>query len=714
MYSAETSFHSMNQFQSQDPVMYGHEDPSMYGHGFDQHQQHSFDQQQMMLQQQHMAQEHFHYTPDPQEQYHGQYRGGQQEFQPMMQQQHQHQPSSNINNAGGFDMVHGESNSMTIHEISDVLNGMAPGQDYFQAICDALTRNPSGMPTASTTLMIRNVPREYTHFEFLQDVVTQGFEKYIDFLYLPTDSRGHQNVGYAFLNFVSVDHLYDFKRLFHDDMLEQHRVQAPLVVIPSTTQGWRENVLKVIKNVVLRKQVPNDQLPLLFCKSSGEQFPFPVPSDRQWQGQPQVQGRMRSQSASQAGSDYDREYSNRISVHLADEFDAGSPQSRGSSHGGRSHESANSKCSSWESQKTLVEQDPVEALGPDASGKDAMVPEYRRKKEQHYREAMRYTNTTSFDALSDGFTPQHGTKSNFLDFGGATGSRQPNTMGRYSRVHTEASSAANSDVCASEQRRHTALPTKASDFFKHFGLECKESPHLKHIEGLRGQECCTLKEKGPPPKSFKQRYPNFARKKFQDVKPTPGPPGQTWIKDQKTPYFGPATEFEKSPSSKAAAQALKAAIMGTKPRESATPPLSAAAAEFCAVDVEKNFQRKWTDSLENNRAVSSAVVSDSDSSGFRHDLFAEQDSSEEKSNHPLWSKASQSLEKMLDAMAQDGDDVTEDGSESGRVPLFARSVSNQAGSQPEPQSESRETGSRLSAELSKIDFPASEETTVEQ
>merc|ERR1711981_1171755 len=93
-------------------------------------------------------------------------------------------------------------------------------------------------------------------------------------------------------------------------MLRQHRVTTPLVAIPSTTQGWRENVLKVIKNVVLKKQVPNEQLPLLFCKSSGEQFPFPVPQEQQFQQQSQSQpsqpsgARLRRRSLSPPPSEY--------------------------------------------------------------------------------------------------------------------------------------------------------------------------------------------------------------------------------------------------------------------------------------------------------------------------------------------------------------------------------------------------------------------------
>jgi hypothetical protein len=649
----------------------------MYGYDHGQHQQMMMDPYQEQ-QQQYMDpvqdQQYDYQQQYSSDQPYGGYSHNTNDY-PALGSQHQ-QRSTRRERAGEYqnpnhNSLNRESNAMTIHEISEILNNMAPGADYFQAICEALTRNPNGMPTAATTLMVRNIPQRYTQLEFMQDLVAQGFEKYIDFLYLPTDSRGNQNVGYAFANFVSLEHMNDFQRLMHDDMLRTHRVTTPLVIIPSTTQGWRENVLKVIKNVVLRKQVPNDQLPLLFCKNTGEQFPFPVPSGRGGRaegGSPQrpsrehaVQGRLREP----------------VTVSLLNEFEDETPggASRSSSLGRGSENSDRSKCSSWNSQKLLVQKDPLEALAPDASGRDALTPELRKQKEQHYREAAATASSTRFSYENqESWTPQNTQqqKNQFLD---ASGVRQ--TLGRYSGVarNHETASSVNSDAGLAEARHNPKLPTNSSDFFRHFGLECKAAPHLKHIEDVRRDERCTLKEKGPPQPRFQQgrnrrHSHNVIGKPFSN---------QTFYPSGHTPYVQSQKEMageEKSPSSKAAAAALRAAIMSSRKKTDSQSTLgsglSSAAQDFCAMDVEQTFTRKFSDKFKRAERMSSVEEdAESDSSQFKTELFSEHDSTDQ---NPLWSSASKSMTELLDVMRGGS---CERGLNS--VPLFARSSTKASG-----------------------------------
>merc|ERR1740138_1013689 len=51
-----------------------------------------------------------------------------------------------------------------------------------------------------TTVMLRNLPNNYTRDMLLEHIENKGFIGLIDFFYLPIDFRSHACLGYAFVN----------------------------------------------------------------------------------------------------------------------------------------------------------------------------------------------------------------------------------------------------------------------------------------------------------------------------------------------------------------------------------------------------------------------------------------------------------------------------------------------------------------------------------
>lgn len=68
--------------------------------------------------------------------------------------------------------------------------------------------------------MIRNIPNKYTKEQMLESI-NKRFKGKFDFFYLPIDFYNNCNVGYAFINFLSLKDLEDFYNYFHNKKWER-------------------------------------------------------------------------------------------------------------------------------------------------------------------------------------------------------------------------------------------------------------------------------------------------------------------------------------------------------------------------------------------------------------------------------------------------------------------------------------------------------------
>uniref|UniRef100_A0A7S1QQM8 Mei2-like C-terminal RNA recognition motif domain-containing protein n=1 Tax=Alexandrium catenella TaxID=2925 RepID=A0A7S1QQM8_ALECA len=130
-----------------------------------------------------------------------------------------------------------------------------------------------------TTLMLRNVPNDYSRSMVLELMDASGFQGKFDFIYYPKDFSRQAGLGYAFLNMRSAS---DARQV--GIVLEGfRRWSVPSSKVCSVTwnvpcQGLEANIERYRNSPVMHKSVPDEFKPALF--KDGERIQFPKPTRR--------------------------------------------------------------------------------------------------------------------------------------------------------------------------------------------------------------------------------------------------------------------------------------------------------------------------------------------------------------------------------------------------------------------------------------------------
>eukprot|EP00438_Fugacium_kawagutii_P018469 Skav204798 [mRNA] locus=scaffold763:460514:465506:+ [translate_table: standard] len=140
------------------------------------------------------------------------------------------------------------------------------------------TTERSSCPAGKTTVMMRNIPNNYTRRMFLELLNKHGLQSCYDFIYLPYDFQRASNLGYAFVNLRedAVDMFWQTFDGFSQWSLPSSKVCK--VTWSGPHQGFEAHVERYRNSPVMHRSVPDEYKPLIF--SEGTPIPFPPPTRR--------------------------------------------------------------------------------------------------------------------------------------------------------------------------------------------------------------------------------------------------------------------------------------------------------------------------------------------------------------------------------------------------------------------------------------------------
>jgi len=128
-----------------------------------------------------------------------------------------------------------------------------------------------------TTVLLRNLPKDYTRTQLIELLEDEGFDGTFDFVYVPMDFSSEASLGYAFVNFTAPGDARRCWEMF-DGLAEWGRPgenRACEVMWAEPCQGLAAHVERYRSSPVMHASVPDEWKPAIF--QSGVRMPFPPP-----------------------------------------------------------------------------------------------------------------------------------------------------------------------------------------------------------------------------------------------------------------------------------------------------------------------------------------------------------------------------------------------------------------------------------------------------
>merc|ERR1711920_809092 len=130
-----------------------------------------------------------------------------------------------------------------------------------------------------TTVIMRNIPFEYTRDTVLELIDRQGFNGLYDLLCMPVDFQTELNHGYVFINFVTLEDAAGFKKhfkSFSDWSLPSDSICE--VTWFDSTHNIDSHIQRYGDSPLMHESVEDRFKPVLF--KDGLRIPFPEPTKK--------------------------------------------------------------------------------------------------------------------------------------------------------------------------------------------------------------------------------------------------------------------------------------------------------------------------------------------------------------------------------------------------------------------------------------------------
>jgi len=128
-----------------------------------------------------------------------------------------------------------------------------------------------------TTVMIRNMPNNYTRKMILDLLDVQGFAGKYDFVYLPIDFETKACLGYAFINLIDAVTAIQFWSVF--DGFSCWSIPSRKVAGVSWSgphQGLEAHIERYRNSSIMSESTPDEFKPIIL--QNGARLPFPLPT----------------------------------------------------------------------------------------------------------------------------------------------------------------------------------------------------------------------------------------------------------------------------------------------------------------------------------------------------------------------------------------------------------------------------------------------------
>lgn len=128
-----------------------------------------------------------------------------------------------------------------------------------------------------TTVMLRNLPNNYSRSMLMEMLDTEGFLGQYNFFYLPIDFKSGASLGYAFVNLVSQAAVQRFWAEFNGFsrwVLPSHKVCE--VAWSAPYQGLAAHLERYRNSPLMHENVPDEYKPVLLVDGVRSEFPPPT------------------------------------------------------------------------------------------------------------------------------------------------------------------------------------------------------------------------------------------------------------------------------------------------------------------------------------------------------------------------------------------------------------------------------------------------------